>query len=60
LSGRLEAGKVKDATFALETPAGIVIVLELRFGLKLVNNVPVTGTPENTFGSCAIVILRIA
>jgi len=59
LSGKLEAASVNDATLALVVEAGIVMVLELKLGLKLVNNVPVTGKPENTFGSCAIVILRI-
>jgi hypothetical protein len=58
LSGKEEAGNVNLATFAFAVPAGMVIVLAVKFGLKLVNKVPVTGNPENTFGSCPIVILR--
>jgi hypothetical protein len=45
LSGREEAATVKLATFALVVPAGIVNVLELKLGLKLVNKVPVKGVP---------------
>jgi len=43
LSGKEEAATVNDATFALGVPAGMVIVLELKFGLKLVRRVPVMG-----------------
>jgi hypothetical protein len=45
LSGKLEAASVKDATFALVVEAGMVIVLEVNAGLKVVNNVPVKGAP---------------
>jgi hypothetical protein len=45
LSGKLDAATVKDATFALGVPAGIVMVLELKLGLKLVKSVPVKGVP---------------
>jgi hypothetical protein len=45
LSGKEEAATVKEATFALVVPAGIVIVLEVRLGLKVVNKVPVKGVP---------------
>ena len=46
LRGSDEAATVKLATFAFVVEAGIVIVLELNAGLKLVNNVPVIGDPE--------------
>jgi hypothetical protein len=42
-SGKEDAASVNEATFALVVEAGIVIVLELNAGLKLVNNVPVKG-----------------
>jgi hypothetical protein len=45
LRGKLEAATVKDATFALVVPAGIVMVLELKLGLKLVNKDPVKVVP---------------
>jgi hypothetical protein len=60
LSGKEDAATVKLATFAFVVEAGMVIVLELNAGLKVVNKVPVIGTSENTFGSCPIAILRTA
>jgi hypothetical protein len=45
LSGRLEAATVNLATFALFTPAGMVIVLPDKFGLKVVKRVPVKVVP---------------
>jgi hypothetical protein len=46
LSGRLEAASVKAATFALVVEAGMVIVLPVKLGLKVVKSVPVKGVPE--------------
>jgi hypothetical protein len=46
LRGKEDAATVKDATFALVVPAGIVMVLPDNAGLKLVSNVPVNGVPE--------------
>jgi hypothetical protein len=46
LRGKLEAATVNEATFALVTPAGMVMVLELKLGLKLVRRVPVNVEPE--------------
>jgi hypothetical protein len=43
LRGKEEAATVKLATFALVIPAGIVIVLPVNAGLKLVSKVPVNG-----------------
>jgi hypothetical protein len=45
LRGKLEAATVKLATFALVVPAGMVIVLELKLGLKVVKSDPVNGEP---------------
>jgi hypothetical protein len=45
LSGRDAADTVNEATFALVVPAGIVMVLELKLGLKLVKSDPVNGEP---------------
>ena len=45
LSGRDAAATVKDATLALVVDAGIVIVLPVKLGLKVVKSVPVKGTP---------------
>jgi hypothetical protein len=45
LSGRDAAAIVKAATFALVIPAGIVIVLPVKLGLNVVNNVPVKVVP---------------
>ena len=43
LRGKLDAATVKEATFALVVDAGIVIVLPVNDGLKLVKSVPVMG-----------------
>ena len=43
LRGSDEAASVNDATLALVFPAGIVMVPELKLGLKVVSNVPVMG-----------------
>ena len=45
LSGRDAAATVNEATFALVVEAGMVIVLEVKLGLKVVNNVPVKVVP---------------
>ena len=45
LRGKEEAASVNEATFALVVPAGMVIVLEVNAGLKVVNSVPVIGVP---------------
>ena len=46
LSGKEDAATVKDATFALVVEAGIVMVLPVSAGLKVVKRVPVMGVPE--------------
>ena len=46
LSGRDDAATVKDATFALVVEAGIVMVLPVNAGLKVVKSVPVKVVPE--------------
>jgi hypothetical protein len=46
LSGRDDAGRVKLATFALVVPAGMVMVLPVNAGLKVVKSVPVKVVPE--------------
>jgi hypothetical protein len=43
LSGKDDAATVKDATFAFVVEAGMVIVLPVKFGLKVVKSVPVKG-----------------
>jgi hypothetical protein len=45
LSGREDAATVNEATFALVVEAGMVMVLDDRDGLKVVNNVPVKVVP---------------
>lgn len=44
--GKEDAGKVKVATFWLVIPAGILIILASKLGLKLVNRLPVNGASE--------------
>ena len=45
LRGKEDAATVKDATFALVVEAGMVIVLPVSAGLKVVKSVPVKGVP---------------
>jgi hypothetical protein len=45
LSGKEDAATVKAATFALVVEAGMVIVLPVKLGLNVVNNVPVKVVP---------------
>ena len=51
LSGKEDAASVKEATLALVVDAGIVMVLDDRDGLKLVNKVPVKGVFTYVLGS---------
>jgi hypothetical protein len=45
LSAKDDAATVKEATFALVVPAGMVIVLPVNAGLNVVKSVPVKGVP---------------
>jgi hypothetical protein len=45
LRGKEDAASVNEATFALVVDAGIVMVLPVKAGLKVVNSVPVIGVP---------------
>jgi hypothetical protein len=44
--GKEAAGKVNIATLALVVDAGMVMVLEVNAGLKVVRRLPVIGDPE--------------